>query len=153
MRSRSGPGLPAVQLPRACIEQAFPDTSAAVNPSQPSRPFLRLFSAMQPDSTADDAGRDDVRRSDLRCGSDSQGRDRLKSLQQDQVEHQLDKIAGVVPAKRVEVSLEEIAPVLADAITHQRGWLSDFANDTVSIDADLYEVLLAYQQMRRLNAA
>lgn len=55
--------------------------------------------------------------------------------------------------RRVEVSLADIAPVLADAINHQRGWLSDFSDDTVTIDADLYEVLLAYQQMRRLNAA
>lgn len=55
--------------------------------------------------------------------------------------------------RRVEVSLAEIAPVLADAINHQRGWLSDFSDDTVSIDADLYEVLLAYQQLRRLDAA
>jgi hypothetical protein len=69
------------------------------------------------------------------------------------VEQQLDRVAGVAPAKRVEVSLGEIAPVLADAIQQQRGWLNDFANDTVSIDADLYEVLLAYQKMRRLNAA
>ncbi len=62
-------------------------------------------------------------------------------------------IAGNASPKRVEVSLAEIAPVLADAINHQRGWLTDFCDDTVSIDADLYEVLLAYQQMRRLNAA
>ena len=112
---------------------------------------------MQPDSTAADTGRGEVRRSDQRCnsapGSESPRRDKLTTLQQGQVEHQLDQIAGVVPAKRVEVSLAEIAPVLADAITNQRGWLSDFASDTVSIDADLYEVLLAYQQMRRLNAA
>lgn len=74
-------------------------------------------------------------------------------------EHSEEKmIAGSVgprstAPRRVEVSLAEIAPVLADAINHQRGWLSDFSDDTVSIDADLYEVLLAYQQMRRLNAA
>lgn len=153
MHRRSRPGLPAVFCSRACIEQVFTDTSAAVNPSQPSRPFLRLFSAMQPDSTADDAGGEDLRRSTDRSRRNAGGRDKLAALRQGQVEHQLDQIAGVVPPKRVEVSLAEIAPVLADAIAHQRGWLSDFANDTVSIDADLYEVLLAYQQMRRLNAA
>jgi len=107
---------------------------------------------MQPDSTADNAGSDDLHRSDF-SRSNAAGQDKLATLRRGQVEHQLDQIAGVVPAKRVEVSLAEIAPVLADAIAHQRGWLSDFAGDTVSIDADLYEVLLAYQQMRRLNAA
>lgn len=69
------------------------------------------------------------------------------------LQHDNNKMAGTVNPKRVEVSLAEIAPVLADAINHRRGWLSDFSDDTVSIDADLYEVLLAYQQMRRLNAA
>lgn len=152
MHRRSRPGLPAVFLSRACIEQVFTDTSAAVNPSQPPRPFLRLFSAMQPDSTADNAGNDASDRSKL-VRREPAGHDKLAALRQGQVEHQLDQIAGVVPPKRVEVSLAEIAPVLADAIAHQRGWLSDFASDTVSIDADLYEVLLAYQQMRRLNAA
>ncbi len=107
---------------------------------------------MQPDSTADNAGNDASDRSKL-VRREAAGHDKLAALRQGQVEHQLDQIAGVVPPKRVEVSLAEIAPVLADAIAHQRGWLSDFASDTVSIDADLYEVLLAYQQMRRLNAA
>lgn len=64
-----------------------------------------------------------------------------------------DQASDTHSPRRVEVSLAEIAPVLADAINHQRGWLSDFSDDTVTIDADLYEVLLAYQQMRRLNAA
>ncbi len=62
-------------------------------------------------------------------------------------------MADETPAKRVEVALGEIAPLLADAIERQLGWLHDFSSDTVSIDADLYEVLLAYQQMRRQNAA
>ena len=66
---------------------------------------------------------------------------------------ELDRIAGVSPSKRVEVSLADLAPVIADAFASGRGWLEDFADDTVQIDADLYEVLLAYQQMRRLEAA
>jgi hypothetical protein len=67
--------------------------------------------------------------------------------------HELDRIAGVASPKRVEVSLADIAPVIADAVASGRGWLADFADDTIQIDADLYEVLLAYQQMRRFNAA
>jgi hypothetical protein len=69
------------------------------------------------------------------------------------VSHELDRIAGVAGSKRVDVSLADIAPVIADAVASGRGWLADFADDTVQIDADLYEVLLAYQQMRRFNAA
>ena len=71
----------------------------------------------------------------------------------DETEQELDRVAGLAAPKRVEVSLADIAPVIADAVAGGRGWLADFANDTVQIDADLYEVLLAYQQMRRFNAA
>jgi hypothetical protein len=117
-----------------------------VNPSQPSRPFLRLFSALQPDTAEPGAAAQPT-------NAHAAARRKATAPANPQVQRQLDQIAGVVPAKRVEVSLGEIAPVLADAITHQRGWLADFADDTVSIDADLYEVLLAYQKMRRLNAA
>jgi hypothetical protein len=117
-----------------------------VNPSQPSRPFLRLFSGMQSDTATPGAAPQPA-------PANTSTRRKAAGSVDRQIERQLDQIAGVVPAKRVEVSLGEIAPVLADAITHQRGWLNDFADDTVSIDADLYEVLLAYQKMRRLNAA
>jgi hypothetical protein len=100
---------------------------------------------MQPDPAAADAATPAAKSAGAKAKS--------AALRAGKVQRQLDTIAGVIPAKRVEVSLGEIAPVLADAITHQRGWLSDFSGDTVSIDADLYEVLLAYQKMRQLNAA
>ncbi len=70
-----------------------------------------------------------------------------------QTDRELDQVAGLEPAKKISVSLADIAPVIADAVNSGRGWLADFADDTVQIDADLYEVLLAYQQMRRMNAA
>ncbi len=70
-----------------------------------------------------------------------------------QMDRELDQIAGMGPAKKITVSLADIAPVIADAVNSGRGWLADFADETVQIDADLYEVLLAYQQMRRMNAA
>jgi hypothetical protein len=38
---------------------------------------------------------------------------------------------------------------LAEAVRSQRTWLADFANDEVTISADLYEVLMAYQHFRR----
>lgn len=42
-----------------------------------------------------------------------------------------------------------LLPLLADAIESQRTWLSDFADDEVTVSADLYEVLMAYQHFRR----
>ena len=51
-------------------------------------------------------------------------------------------------ANTVTVELGEVLPLLADAVASQRTWLSDFENDEVTISADLYEVLLAYQYYR-----
>lgn len=71
----------------------------------------------------------------------------------DETAEEIDRISGLAAPKKIQVSLADIAPVIADAVANGRGWLADFADDTVQIDADLYEVLLAYQQMRRFNAA
>lgn len=68
-------------------------------------------------------------------------------------EHDRDPIAGSTAPRRVEVSLGQIAPILSDALRSGRCWLQDFADDTVSIDADLYEILLAYAKLRRQDAA
>ena len=51
-------------------------------------------------------------------------------------------------APTVTVNLDEVLPLLADAVASQRTWLSDFAEDEITISADLYEVLLAYQYYR-----
>jgi hypothetical protein len=48
----------------------------------------------------------------------------------------------------VTVELGEVLPLLADAVASRRTWLSDFENDQITISADLYEVLLAYQYYR-----
>jgi len=162
-----------------------------VNPNQPSRPFLRLFSGLSSAEAAETGGQSGAgaggttenratesrpmgRRGTAGNGgsrnrhgfvgggrpvastSNAATADSKKTRDghwDDELQSNESMIAGSVGPKRVEVSLGEIAPVLADAINHRRGWLTDFADDTVSIDADLYEVLLAYQQMRRLNAA
>ena len=55
-------------------------------------------------------------------------------------------------ANTVSVPLGEILPLLADAHTSRRTWLSDFSREAVQISADLYEVLLAYQHYRRPSA-
>ena len=46
------------------------------------------------------------------------------------------------------MNVGEVLPLLADAVASQRTWLSDFENDEITISADLYEVLLAYQYYR-----
>jgi hypothetical protein len=48
----------------------------------------------------------------------------------------------------VTVNVGEVLPLLADAVNSQRTWLSDFEDDEITISADLYEVLLAYQYYR-----
>ncbi len=48
----------------------------------------------------------------------------------------------------VTVELGEVLPLLADAVASRRTWLGDFENDQITISADLYEVLLAYQYYR-----
>lgn len=51
--------------------------------------------------------------------------------------------------RSVTASAEQLLPLLADAIRSQRTWLTDFADDEITISADLYEVLMAYQHFRR----
>jgi hypothetical protein len=55
--------------------------------------------------------------------------------------------ASTTPAT-VSVNLGEVLPLLADAVASRRTWLGDFENDEITISADLYEVLLAYQYYR-----
>ena len=50
---------------------------------------------------------------------------------------------------KITVNVSDVLPLLADAVASQRTWLDDFADDEITISADLYEVLLAYQYFRR----
>jgi hypothetical protein len=63
-----------------------------------------------------------------------------------------DKSATVRPASTspatITVNVGEVLPLLADAVSSRRTWLSDFADDEITISADLYEVLLAYKYYR-----
>jgi hypothetical protein len=52
----------------------------------------------------------------------------------------------------VTLPLGEILPLLADAVNSRRTWLADFAHDEITITADLYEVILAYQHHIRPSA-
>ena len=52
----------------------------------------------------------------------------------------------------VSMPASEVFGMLADAIESNRAWLRDFEHDDVTISTDLYEVLLAYQHIRRPSA-
>ncbi|QDS87218.1 hypothetical protein EC9_13960 [Rosistilla ulvae] len=56
-------------------------------------------------------------------------------------------------APAVTVSVGDLVPLLVDAWETDRNWLRDFCKDEVSVSEDLYEVLLAYHQIRRCEAA
>jgi hypothetical protein len=49
----------------------------------------------------------------------------------------------------ITVALGDVLPLLADAVQTRRAWLQDFEQDTVTLSADLYEVLMAYQDLRQ----
>jgi hypothetical protein len=50
---------------------------------------------------------------------------------------------------KVTVPLADVFPLLAEAARSRRAWLSDFADDQITISQDLYEVIVAYQHYRR----
>jgi hypothetical protein len=52
----------------------------------------------------------------------------------------------------IKLPLSEVFGLLADAVRSERTWLRDFQHDEITISADLYEVLLAYQFCRRPSA-
>nr|WP_255712843.1 hypothetical protein [Rhodopirellula sp. JC740] len=61
---------------------------------------------------------------------------------------ELDRMSGLASPKTVALPLAQVARLLIDAASCNRTWLMDFADDVVRIDSDLYEVLLAYQELR-----
>lgn len=56
-------------------------------------------------------------------------------------------------AQTVTVPLADVFPLLAEASRSRRAWLSDFADDQITISQDLYEVIVAYQHYRRPSPA
>ncbi len=55
---------------------------------------------------------------------------------------------GAQVQNQVTVTLGDVLPLLLDAIETKRIWLKDFEEDKITFSSDLYEVLLAYQNMR-----
>ncbi len=48
---------------------------------------------------------------------------------------------------QVPVALGDVLPLLLHAMQTDRVWLNDFADETIEISQDLYEILLAYKQI------
>jgi hypothetical protein len=68
-------------------------------------------------------------------------------------EEQTQALAASAPAvETVTVQLSDVVHMLADAVNSNRTWLNDFADDPITLTADLYEVLFAYQHFRRPSA-
>lgn len=55
-------------------------------------------------------------------------------------------------ADTVTLALGDVLPLLADAVASNRTWLTDFADDEITITADLHDVLQAYRHFRRPGA-
>ena len=49
----------------------------------------------------------------------------------------------------IEVQLGDILPALTDALLSQRMWIRDFSDDKISISKDFYEIIMAYQRLKR----
>lgn len=71
----------------------------------------------------------------------------------DRRERELDRITGTAEPKTVAIPLQKIVPLLLEAQRNDCAWLDDFSDDIVRIDSDLYDVLLAYQQLQERRAA
>jgi len=67
-------------------------------------------------------------------------------------EREIDRISGTSEPRTVSIPLSLITELLLDATKSNRTWLRDFADESIRIDSDLYEVLLAYQSARRTAA-
>ncbi len=48
--------------------------------------------------------------------------------------------------------LENFARVIADAVTWERTWLQDFAEEQVIVSQDLYEIIRMYDEVHRVPA-
>jgi hypothetical protein len=51
------------------------------------------------------------------------------------------------------VAVRDLVPLLVDAFQTDRTWLKDFGREQIQVSPDFYDVLLAYQQLRRCDAA
>ncbi|MBB77039.1 MAG: hypothetical protein CMJ75_21235 [Planctomycetaceae bacterium] len=52
----------------------------------------------------------------------------------------------------VTVPLGLVFPILAECLEADRTWLRDFEDESVTISADLYDIILAHQHFHRPSA-
>jgi hypothetical protein len=83
----------------------------------------------------------------------SESSNTLSELEQMWREQELDRLSGVAESKSVSVPLSKVVPLLLDAAENQSTWLDDFSDELLEMNADLYDVLLAYQQLKKRSAA
>ena len=48
----------------------------------------------------------------------------------------------------VTLPVGDVLPLLAEAVRDGRAWVEDFADDEMTISADLHEVLMAYRYLQ-----
>lgn len=77
--------------------------------------------------------------------------DRSATTSQDSTNQQ--DAASLASSPLLPVAVRDLVPLLVDAFQTDRTWLKDFGREHIHVSADLYEILLAYQQYRRCDAA
>ena len=50
------------------------------------------------------------------------------------------------------IPLEDFARVIADAVSWERTWLQDFAQEQIIVSQDLYEIVRVYDDVHRVGA-
>jgi hypothetical protein len=68
-------------------------------------------------------------------------------------QREIDRICGINEPKSVTIPLATLVPLMIEASENNRAWLNDFSDETVRVDQDLYEVLMAYQTMQTNKVA
>ena len=68
-------------------------------------------------------------------------------VQTDRRERELDRMTGTSKPKTMSIPLGVMIPLLMKAAENDHRWLDDFSDDVVQIDADLHEVLMAFQNL------
>ena len=59
-----------------------------------------------------------------------------------------ERVGTELKQTEVSIELQELTQILSDAIIWDRSWVKDLGDEEVKISTDLYEVLMAYSQLR-----
>ena len=77
----------------------------------------------------------------------------VPSSNPERTKRELDRISGAASPKQMSIPLGQLVKLLLRAEENDHTWLRDFADDIVMIDADLHEVLIAFQNLPPGRAA